>query len=513
MADVRLICVIILVSFILYYVTALEVCEDHYVSCPPTSCGGYPLATLYRTNCMKTCGVCTDVNRALGKPTAQSSPPASSYSKRAVDGDINSCTLINGTGQLWWCVDLQNVYDIDSVKLYNTNNLQKRLQSFQVKLGLYGVCDSRGFGSATTCYTEASQSIKDVYTITDCNHASPIPLVGRFIYVTISDENKNSILSLCEVSVTTGTKCSAGYYNYNTTSCLPCDTCKENSCDPDSGVCRDGCLVGYTGSMCQTCEDGLFGPVCRYACSMEGCRGNCDRETGACHECKAGYHGTNCELECNKECVHGRCQKADGSCFANIVTETKDEKPVDEGMDRSVVGVIGVISGIVITCLLILVHFIIIKRHRFYKVNNDRPPSFRAPSVPPETPKRHDSLQPVYPMSSHMRYIDIDLDDTDNRFDSMSGVSGGTRSLQTSMIERSAPETRPVQNKMTERPPLETPDELIKKKRLESQCSQISECSSHVEYKNESFEADEDITCDYEMVRNVKVPEHVYDSK
>jgi len=86
------------------------------------------------------------INIARGKPTSQSSTDSGGVSSRAVDGntsgyfDQNSVTHTANEGGAWWQVDLQGVYSLATVVLYNrTDCCADRLRDFRVRISEDGV--------------------------------------------------------------------------------------------------------------------------------------------------------------------------------------------------------------------------------------------------------------------------------------------------------------------------------------------------------------------------------------
>ncbi|ESO86624.1 hypothetical protein LOTGIDRAFT_166891 [Lottia gigantea] len=386
-------------------VIGLEICEDHYVSCPSQDCGIFPLEPLFRLHCMKTCGVCTDVNRASRKPTAQSSVDVNGMASHAVDGntDLNICSKTNSSqpDTQWWCSDLQQVYEIDAIKIYS-------------------------------------------------------PVIG--------------------------TKCNTGYYSQSSTSCSPCDTCSENSCEPTNGMCWDGCKQGFKGETCRQCEDGLFGPTCRFACNTTKCQSNCDRLTGICSECDTGYYGKNCELVCDKDCREGKCLKTDGSCTTDgkgsvVSTERAPVQHYTENINKYLVGVIGTFIGIVVTILLVLTY------RCFKKRRSDT--IYELPTRPPSKQELDFPLDPQYISSgvstTSSRYTEVHPD---------SGSSHGSHYLARRNLSQYTHKLRP---------PAELPENEKRRLQAEMRQSKISgPRGKYMEYPNDAYDRD---GSDYEAVK------------
>ncbi|XP_050400827.1 multiple epidermal growth factor-like domains protein 10 [Patella vulgata] len=293
--------VVTIISSLIINILALNVCRDISTNCQ--SCG----TTEYRQNCMKTCNVCMVPNVALGKPTNQSSTyfhvglKFSSVASLAVDGNTSSvfetmsCSHTVEDVSGWWCVDLQQIYDVERIKIFNRDLHQYRLQGFEIKLLSDDQCNEQGFRSATSCYRNTPPTVQDVYTIDGCNQQPSRSLSARTVFIKATDT-----LTLCEVEIYAGGYCNTGYYSTSNTTCEPCNACSNKACNRDNGVCANGCINGYYGSNCPT------------PCPAN-CDGTCDRTTGACKTCKPGFYGNLCESVCSSNC-NGGCDKSDGKC-------------------------------------------------------------------------------------------------------------------------------------------------------------------------------------------------------
>ncbi|GFR92902.1 multiple epidermal growth factor-like domains 10, partial [Elysia marginata] len=104
-------------------------------------------------------------------------------------------------------------------------------------------------------------------------------------------------------------------------------------CSIRTGVCLDGCDVGYEGPTCaDECSSGSYGQNCTESCSKH-CAGEnhtCHHITGACHQgcapgfrdelcidkCENGTYGRNCRRTCSPNCEGGNstCHHVSGSC-------------------------------------------------------------------------------------------------------------------------------------------------------------------------------------------------------
>ncbi|XP_055956658.1 receptor-type tyrosine-protein phosphatase mu [Patella vulgata] len=278
-------------------ILALDSCSDTGNNCQYCGATNYPIEVAYRQSCMKKCGVCSDINVALDKPTKQSSTlyygTINSNSSNAVDGNTDSdwfhghCTHTTKNTSHWWCVDLKQIYNIDNIKVFNRNQ----------------------------------------------------------------------------------TQCTTGYYSTLHSTCQPCNTCLNDRCDPNTGVCTAGCKDIYHGDKCTTpcsdkctnsrcsttssssspqctdgCVDGYTGFYCQSTCP-DNCVGGCGKIDGRCHDCTPDTVGPYCNLTCGKECQQRADQSAitcdkDGRCTDCIVGKTGDRCDMncsttcDGGCDR-----------------------------------------------------------------------------------------------------------------------------------------------------------------------------------
>ncbi|XP_055956524.1 multiple epidermal growth factor-like domains protein 10 isoform X2 [Patella vulgata] len=342
------------ISTLLYSGLALEVCRNtDNTNCQ--SCGNtvYPRDEIYRQNCMRSCGVCTVTSIATRRPTNQSStyndsrlPFNYSHSRNAVDRNIDNhcenghCSHTQDDKPIWWCVDLQGIYNINSMTIYNRNRFEERLQGFEIKISYSGTCNQTGFQSATSCYKDTT-STQSVYNVTGCNQRSYKAFSGRTVYVSVSSQS----LTLCEVLIYSA-QCNTGYYSISSCTCQPCNTCYNNTCNPDTGDCNGGCKTGFYGKKCQqNCNDGCvnnqcsksngrctncitgrYGHTCGKNCNT-GCDGGCDRD-GRCTNCIIGRYGDRCDKNCSTGC-DGGCDRGFGKCTNCITGRYGDECDMD----------------------------------------------------------------------------------------------------------------------------------------------------------------------------------------
>ncbi|XP_050403300.2 multiple epidermal growth factor-like domains protein 10 [Patella vulgata] len=172
------------------------------------------------------------------------------------------------------------------------------LQGFEIKTSSSGQCSGQGLQSATSCYKDTTSTIQSVYNVTGCNQGSSTSFSGRTVYVSTSDA-----LTLCEVEIFADlAQCNTGYYNTSRSTCQACNTCRDDMCDPTTGVCTVDCKTGFYGATCQQ--------------SCNTCRDNsCDSTSGVCTgDCKTDFYGTRCQQNCSNGCLNNQCSKSDGRC-------------------------------------------------------------------------------------------------------------------------------------------------------------------------------------------------------
>ncbi|XP_055956405.1 multiple epidermal growth factor-like domains protein 10 isoform X3 [Patella vulgata] len=443
---------VIILSTVLHTISALDVCRDTINSnCQSCDNTVYPIDDVNRQNCMRSCGVCTDTNIALDKPTGQSSTflYGSSFSSNAVDGNTDNdwgnghCTHTNNNNGIdWWCVDLQQIYNIDRIKLFNRDQFQGRLSGFELKISSVGQCNESGFISATSCYKDTPPTTQDIYTIDRCNQQQS--LSARTVFVRV---NNDEVVSLCEVQIFT-VQCNTGYYSTSSSTCQPCDKCLNNTCDATTGVCTDGCKDGYyddkctspcsdkcTNSRCYTnpsfsqpqctdgCVGGYKGSYCQTSCPGN-CR-SCQQDGSSCIECNQGWYGTNCESQCPDNCVGG-CEKiVEGTSISPIVS-----------------GIIGVLCGIVGTVAVgVSYHFYKKRRQSSQpKAENDPDYVYSNTDLNPTTSTTDDTLTTGYQnIPTNTRNVDYvnqsfnTEDNTRNMYDTLDLTPDNTQHTYTTL--------------------------------------------------------------------------------
>jgi len=129
-----------------------------------------------------------------GKPTSQSSEGWSGSSSRAVDGNTNSnygsnsCTHTQANNNEWWRVDLQKMYMVKKVKVYNRSDCCSGRLRFFVRVGTGSTwSDSQNQQCGGTVAGGSWTSTEVV-----CDKR------GSFVYIVIDGAD---YLTLCEVEV------------------------------------------------------------------------------------------------------------------------------------------------------------------------------------------------------------------------------------------------------------------------------------------------------------------------
>lgn len=119
--------------------------------------------------------------------TSQSSTQSSASAARAVDGNVNgtfsqgSCTQTQNTLSPWWKLDLQDFYEVTSVKISNRNDTST-LSPFRVKVG------------GRVCKDSSSIDLGATLEVT-CT----TPLTGSSVMIDLP--TRTTSLDLCEVQV------------------------------------------------------------------------------------------------------------------------------------------------------------------------------------------------------------------------------------------------------------------------------------------------------------------------
>ncbi|ESO99844.1 hypothetical protein LOTGIDRAFT_173502 [Lottia gigantea] len=77
---------------------------------------------------------------------------------KGVDGKLNGIVHTKNSDTEWWCVDLEKIYDFQSVVLYNRRGGNQvafnRLAGFELKLSNNGHCDFETFNGSPVCYKD-----------------------------------------------------------------------------------------------------------------------------------------------------------------------------------------------------------------------------------------------------------------------------------------------------------------------------------------------------------------------
>ncbi|XP_033739083.1 scavenger receptor class F member 1-like [Pecten maximus] len=272
----------------------------------------------------------------------------------------NCCShTVEGQDEVWWQVDLQQQYVIETVTIiYRDQGTLKRLAGFEIYLS-----NTPDWTSGEPCYQDTTANLASM----SATQSVTCPGVAR--YVTIYNNRRvkaytwysdQAYLELCEVYVngcqfgkygngncdnvctscagnrchpTSGScdTCAAGSYRAGD-HCVQCpQNCAGNTCASTSGACSMGCLAGFSGIYCkclancndQTCDgatghcsncyDGFYGPVCT-PCPTGCSTHTCDKSTGNCIQCDAGFFGNQCDQFCPANCKANVCNKDSGQC-------------------------------------------------------------------------------------------------------------------------------------------------------------------------------------------------------
>lgn len=171
-----------------------------------------------------TIGTPSSDSLALEKPAWQSSQLGWHEASRAVDGSnvmkdnqgrsLCSVTLEEDGINLWWMVDLRDIYIIDSIRILTVQYCcQNRLRNFTVDISEEDPRTMNGFPGhvekSVVCHSQL-----DIVTYTKpVTYKCDRPIVGRFVRVV---KNGYFLLSLCEFEVFGKPRPSLLTYSYRT---------------------------------------------------------------------------------------------------------------------------------------------------------------------------------------------------------------------------------------------------------------------------------------------------------
>ncbi|KAL3878263.1 hypothetical protein ACJMK2_030628 [Sinanodonta woodiana] len=252
---------------------------------------------------MKLCDVRVYGGRSLAyrRFANQSSDAHDGVASRAVDGgtytsyDYNTCTHTLDEMSPRWMVDLEQVYYISKIEIFNRQDCcAGRLAGFFISFAMNG-------------------SFARVY---EYPHATPAELTdvismssdsARFIQI----ELRYAALTLCEVFIYGD--CPDNLCGWSCES--PCFCAKsEDKMNKIDGYCPGGCADNWTGSKCNLCYTDR-GDVCVNMCGK--CRQGtlCNATDGTCVDgCQPGWWNLSCRSECNYCDKNTSCTRLEGTC-------------------------------------------------------------------------------------------------------------------------------------------------------------------------------------------------------
>ena len=117
--------------------------------------------------------------------------------------------------------------------------------------------------------------------------------------------------------------CNQGFFGSD---CLECKICINGYCDGSGTITGTGkciCNKGWSGKLCDTCDNGYYGSNCSICSCVNGICDNNLPDKCICHQpyvgnecnkCLYNYYGVNCTKKCtNINCLENKCNN-DGSC-------------------------------------------------------------------------------------------------------------------------------------------------------------------------------------------------------
>lgn len=139
-------------------------------------------------------------NLALQKPSSQSSTAYGGTASRANDGNTNgdwganSIAHTNNELNPWWQVDLQDVYDIEHIEVWNRTNscCRERLANF------YVIVSDQPFSSFNLSTTLNQQGVSNYYNSAFPNPSSSIAVnrTGRYVRLQLSGQGEINMAEL-----------------------------------------------------------------------------------------------------------------------------------------------------------------------------------------------------------------------------------------------------------------------------------------------------------------------------
>ncbi|ESO98904.1 hypothetical protein LOTGIDRAFT_158861 [Lottia gigantea] len=140
-------------------------------------------------------------NIALNKPSNISSTyygiPCSCC---AVDGILTSQINTKNSKLEWWCVDLEQVFNLYYIEIYNAYSqypsVMERFNGFQLRFSNTGQCDYETFHEARLCYKDNIQYAQKTYKITSCNYQSVFSSRFIFLFKLNGNEHQYPVTSL-----------------------------------------------------------------------------------------------------------------------------------------------------------------------------------------------------------------------------------------------------------------------------------------------------------------------------
>ncbi|KAL3878261.1 hypothetical protein ACJMK2_030626, partial [Sinanodonta woodiana] len=297
------------------------------------------IRTLDNATTITLCDVRVYGGRSLAyrRNASQSSTSWTDYgygvASRALDGDVStnfvssSCTHTLEETSTWWRVNLEIVYDIMRIVLYNRQDCcAERLSGFSVSFAT-----NNNFSLVFQYPEKTPMAMTEITTLSDD--------LALAVEISLRNRTSPTALTLCEVFVFGD--CQNNVCGWTCDTYCYCDgpIAKENKIQ---ATCPGKCITGWWGRSCNNaCDTNCIGNTCnqRDGHCMGCARGKwghlCDNNCTNCLDntrcgiydgictigCASGLYGINCSEPCGHCAGDGSCNRSTGACIHGLQRE------------------------------------------------------------------------------------------------------------------------------------------------------------------------------------------------